>query len=190
MPKRIDEDKLFGETVAVFAEHGYQATTTLEIARRSGVSEVTLFRRYGAKSALINTALRHTLAQASFTPATVTDDVAADLVALLRMYAESTGRYGGAAFTVLTETPRHPELRETMEALMPNLTEAAEFLAAHQERGHLARREPWQMLMMLLAPVMVQGLWARTGASPIASYDPEATVGAFLDGNRPGRSGG
>jgi AcrR family transcriptional regulator len=66
MPKYIDEDKLFEATVAVFAECGYRATTTQEIARRAGVNEVTLFRRYGAKAALINTALTHVLAETSF----------------------------------------------------------------------------------------------------------------------------
>ena len=190
MPKLIDEDKLFGETVAVFAERGYQATTTLEIARRAGVSEVTLFRRYGGKAALINAALAHALARTPFAHIVVTDDAAADLVALVRIYAETTRQYGGAALTVLTEAPRHPELRETMDALMPNLLKAAELIAAHQERGRLARGEPMQMLMMLLAPIMVQGLWSRTGASPIEPYDPQALVSAFLDGYRASSSPG
>jgi AcrR family transcriptional regulator len=185
MPRRIDEDKLLAETVAVFVEHGYQATTTAEIARRSGVGEVTLFRRYGAKAALINTALKYALARPVSARIEVTDDVAADLVALVRMYTERTDQYGAAAFAVLTDVTRHPELRESMDELMVNLTKAAELIAAHQERGHLVRREPMQMLTVLLAPIMMHGLWSRTGALPIAPYDPEALVGAFLDGHRP-----
>jgi AcrR family transcriptional regulator len=184
MPKLIDEGKLFEETVAVFAEHGYQATTTQEIARRAGVSEVTLFRRYGGKAALINAALTHALARTPFAHITVTDDVAADLVALVRVYTETTQQYGGAALTVLTDAPRHPELRETIDALTPNLFNAAQLIAEHQERGHLARCEPMQMLMTLLAPIMVQGLWSRTGASPLVPYDPEALVNTFLTGHR------
>ena len=66
MPKRIDEDKLFGATVTVFAESGYRSTTTQEIAKRAGVNEVTLFRRYGDKASLINAALTHVLADTSF----------------------------------------------------------------------------------------------------------------------------
>jgi hypothetical protein len=106
------------------------------------------------------------------------------LVALVRVYAETTLQYGEAALTVLTEAPRHPELRETMDALMPNLVQAAQLVAAHQERGHLVRGEPMQMLMTLLAPIMVHGLWSRTGASPIEPYNPQALVSAFLDGQR------
>jgi AcrR family transcriptional regulator len=188
MPKQIDEDKLFEATVEVFAECGYQAATTLEIARRSGVSEVTLFRRYGGKAALINAALAHTLARSPFAQTEVTDDVAADLVAMLRGYAETTQRYGGAALSLLTDVPRHPELRVAMDALMPNLVSAAQLIAAHQQRGRLAPGEPMQLLMTLLAPVMVHGLWSRTGASPIVAYDPRALVEAFLDGH--GRDGG
>ncbi len=56
MPRRIDVERLFEETVTVFAERGYRATTTREIARRAGINEVTLFRRYGDKAALINAA--------------------------------------------------------------------------------------------------------------------------------------
>jgi hypothetical protein len=113
-----------------------------------------------------------------------------EVVEVVRIYAETTRQYGGAALTVLTEAPRHPELRETMDALMPNLLEAAELIATHQERGRLVRGEPMQMLMMLLAPIMVQGLWSRTGASPVEPYDPQALVSAFLDGHRASGSPG
>jgi AcrR family transcriptional regulator len=184
MPKRIDEDKLFQETVSVFAERGYQATTTLEISRRAGVSEVTLFRRYGEKAALINAALTYALARTPFAHITATDDVAADLVALVRDYAETTRLYGGAALTVLTDAPRHPELRESMDALMPNLSKAAQLIAAHQERGHLTQGEPMRLVITLISPIMVHGLWSRTGAPPIEAYDAETLVSTFLDGHR------
>ena len=46
-----------------------------------------------------------------------------------------------------------------------------------------------QLLMTLLAPVMMHGLWSRTGASPIVAYDPRALVDAFLDGHGRGRGG-
>jgi AcrR family transcriptional regulator len=183
MSRQIDVDRLFETTVTVFAEHGYQAATTQEIARRSGINEVTLYRRYRGKAALINAALTHTLARSPFARLTVTGDVAADLVALVRAYAETVERYGGAALTLLIELPRHPELTEA-GALVPNLRNAAEVIATHQERGHLAQGDPMQMLTTLIAPVMTAGLWARTGVPLTASYDPQALVSGFLDGHR------
>jgi AcrR family transcriptional regulator len=185
MPKQIDVGKLFEATVTVFAERGYQASTTLEIARRSGVSEVTLFRRYGGKAALVNAALTHILARTPFASLPVTDDVTADLIALVQAYAETVQQHGGPALTLLTEVPRHPELHEAKAALAANLANAARVIAAHQAQGRIAEDNPMQLLMTLIAPVLAFGLWARTGATAIAPYDPGALVTAFLDGHRP-----
>ena len=187
MPKYIDEDELFKATVMVFAESGYRATTTQEIARRAGVNEVTLFRRYGAKAALINAALTHVLAETAFAHVAVTDDVRADLVALVRAYTETAQLYGGAVMTLLTEVPRHPELREAMAALMPNLLNAARVIEAHQNRGRLTQGDPMQKLVTLIAPQLVSGLWARTGAAvPGPRLDPDNFVTEFLNGHRVG----
>lgn len=185
MPRQIDAERLFETTVTVFAERGYQAATTQEIARRSGVNEVTLFRRYGGKAALINTALTRTLAQSSFARLEITDDLEADLTALVRAYADTVQQYGGAVLTLLTEVPRHPELRDAMTALLPNLHNAAEVIVAHQARGHLTPGDPMRTLSTLVAPLMTFGLFDRAGAAGIApEHDPAAIVTAFLDGHR------
>ncbi|GAA1980883.1 TetR family transcriptional regulator [Microbacterium pumilum] len=39
--------------MALFVERGYAATTTAQIARRAGVSEMTLFRHFASKSAFL-----------------------------------------------------------------------------------------------------------------------------------------
>ena len=185
MPRQIDTDKLFETTVAVFAERGYQAATTQEIARRSGVNEVTLFRRFGGKAALIDAALTHTLARSPFARLTVTDDLTTDLVALVEAFTETVRRHGDATLVLLTEIPRHPELREATSALMPNQQAAARVIQAHQDRGELIEGEPMRMLNSLIAPLMVAALWQRTGNTPLGPEDtPEAIVGTFLNGHR------
>lgn len=185
MPKRIDEERLFEATVAVFAECGYRATTTQEIAARAGVNEVTLFRRYGAKAALINTALAHVLADSSFAGVAISGDVTVDLTALVRAYAETASKYGGAVATLLAEVPRTPELSAAMAALMPNLRNAAGVIAAHQDQGHLSAGDPLHTLVALIAPLLVFGLWARTGVAPaVPQLDAGSVVASFLDGHR------
>ncbi|PND58556.1 hypothetical protein CRM90_08015 [Mycobacterium sp. ENV421] len=185
MPKRIDEAGLFRTTVAVFAECGYRATTTQEIATRAGVNEATLFRRYGAKAALINTALTHVLADSSFASLAISDDVTADLTELVRSYVETAQQYGGAVATLLAEVPRNPELRDAISALMPNLVNAAGVIAAHQDGGRLAAGDPLRTLVALIAPLLVFGLWARTGATPqVPDIDAAGVVAEFLDGHR------
>lgn len=185
MPRQIDLGAVFDAAVSVFAEKGYRATTTKEIAERARVNEVTLFRRYGGKAALINAALAHVLADLAFARLTATSDVTADLVVLVRAYAEATQQYGGLVVTLLAETARHPELREALPALMPNLTNAAGVIAHHQDHHRLAPGNPMQKLVMLLAPLMMLGMWSRAGAPPVmAELNPDALVAAFLDGNR------
>ncbi len=185
MPKRIDEDQLFETTVAVLAESGYRATTTQEIAARAGVNEATLFRRYRAKGALINAALTHVLADSPFARVGVSADVTADLTALVRAYVDTADKYGGVVATLLAEVPRTPELRGAMAALMPNLRNAAEVIAAHQRNGNLSVGDPLQKLIALIGPLLVFGLWARTEAEPtVPSIDAGSVVADFLDGHR------
>lgn len=185
MPKKIDVDVLLGAAVTVFAEYGYKAATVQVIARRAGVNEVTLFRRYGGKGALISAALGHVLAQSPFARLTVSEDVTADLIGLVRAYAQTVQAYGGAVITLLTEIPRYPELHDAMGTVMPNLANAAGVIAIHQSRGTLAPGDPMQKLVMLIAPILAAGMWARTGAIAItAELDPETIVAVFLDGHR------
>lgn len=50
-------DKILEVTVRIFAEAGYHGTTTRRIAQEAGVNEVTLFRHFGSKEALLHAAL-------------------------------------------------------------------------------------------------------------------------------------
>jgi AcrR family transcriptional regulator len=53
-------EKLLEAAAKVFAESGYRGATTRRIAQQAGVSEITLFRHFGSKDALILEALRET----------------------------------------------------------------------------------------------------------------------------------
>ncbi|MCB0926025.1 MAG: TetR/AcrR family transcriptional regulator [Mycobacterium sp.] len=185
MPRRIDVDAVLAAAVSVFAEKGYRTTTTKEIAERAGVNEVTLFRRYGGKAALINAALARVLEDSAFGRLTATEDVTADLIALVHAYGETTQQYGGLVVTLLAETAHQPDLREALPALMPNLLKAAQVIAHHQDHQRLAPGNPMQKLVMLLAPLMMFGMWSRAGAPAVlAELEPHAVVAAFLDGHR------
>ncbi|GJG87093.1 hypothetical protein tb265_22740 [Gemmatimonadetes bacterium T265] len=53
-------DQILDAAARVYAEHGFRGATTRRIADAAGVNEVTLFRTFGSKAALIQAALRHT----------------------------------------------------------------------------------------------------------------------------------
>ena len=55
MPTR---DTLLEETARLYAEHGWRGTTTRRIAEAAGVNEVTIFRQFGSKEALLVQAIQ------------------------------------------------------------------------------------------------------------------------------------
>ncbi len=52
------KDHILEAAARLYGEHGFRGTTTRRIAQEAGVNEVTLFRRFGSKTALLLEALR------------------------------------------------------------------------------------------------------------------------------------
>jgi len=185
MPKKIDTDHLFKTTVQLFAEQGYGACTTQAIATAAGVSEVTIFRRYGNKAGLIEAALSHCLPRTPFGNLKASDDAQQDLCAILHAYAETFGEYGGAVITLLTDAPRHPELGAAVATLMPNMMKGAGIIASHQSAGRIGSGDPLHKLVILIAPIMATGLFGRIANTPkTVVFAPEMLAQMFLRGHR------
>src|SRR5512132_159393 len=54
----ISRSKLLEAAARVYAECGFRGATTRRIAEEAGVNEVTIFRNFGSKAALIHEAVR------------------------------------------------------------------------------------------------------------------------------------
>src|SRR5438874_1786321 len=52
-------DDILTAAAGVFAQHGFRGSTTRRIADAAGVNEITLFRQFGSKEALIREAMKH-----------------------------------------------------------------------------------------------------------------------------------
>ena len=59
-------DAILVAAAGVFAKHGFRGSTTRRIADAAGVNEITLFRQFGSKQALIHEAMRHLTQSAVF----------------------------------------------------------------------------------------------------------------------------
>lgn len=185
MPKIIDTDRLFRIIVQLFAERGYEGTTTQEIARLADVNEATLYRRFGSKPKLITEALQHCLATSPFADLSASDDTRTDLMSIVIAYEKTFAAFGGAVMTLMIEMSRHEELQAASSALMPNFMNAAQIIAAHQENGALKAGNPAQLLVSLIAPMMVSGMMgqSRTALS-VPAITPDEIVEGFLNGHR------
>ena len=105
-------EKLIEAAARVYATAGFRGATTRRIAEEAGVNEVTIFRLFGSKAALIDAAIQH---QAEVRPS--------EMVAL-------------------PERPRHPaaELTAWCQTQLEMLRERRSFI--RQEMGELTERPP------------------------------------------------
>jgi AcrR family transcriptional regulator len=55
----ISRDKILSAAARVYAEAGFRGSTTRRIADAAGMNEVTIFRLFGSKAALLSEAVRH-----------------------------------------------------------------------------------------------------------------------------------
>jgi AcrR family transcriptional regulator len=94
-----------------FAEHGYLGTSTRDLARAAGVTEVTLFRHFPTKEALFRAAVAEvsTLAQASPLPLEGDEPPAALFAAGLAIF-RLLGENRGVLRIMLGEAGRHPQV--------------------------------------------------------------------------------
>ncbi|MCC6498269.1 MAG: TetR/AcrR family transcriptional regulator [Propionibacteriaceae bacterium] len=144
----------------LFAERGYQATTTRLIAERAGVNEVTMFRAFGNKQGVLRAiADRFGSRQPSQTVAGLAG--AADLrVALLGLAHQEVANGladGGLVSRLAFEARSVPEVAEVFQGgPQGNLAAVAELLELAQARGELRTDLP--------ARVIAEGFFALTSS--------------------------
>ena len=184
MPKRIDIDAVYFATLELFCRRGYGATTTKEIAARAQVNEVTLFRRFGSKAALIEAAIRHGLTNSPFGQLEASDDAHADMLEIVRSYLSAYEHFGELVLTLIAQLSHYPELRGAAEALMPNMQNVSRIIASHQEAGRIKPGNAFQMSLNLIAPLAVAGFMSQSGLGPEhQGLDVDAHVRNFLTGH-------
>lgn len=128
-------DQLLEAAIRVINEHGWAGATTRRIADAAGVHEVTLFRHFGSKDALIREAMcwyadRTPIATLPDTPG----DAAAELTTWARQYYTHVSEARGHIRRSIGECENYPEQIATRPA--KRLHEGLErYLARLRERG-------------------------------------------------------
>ncbi|MCB8983763.1 MAG: TetR/AcrR family transcriptional regulator [Ardenticatenaceae bacterium] len=184
MAKQIDDADVFTTTVDVLLANGYAGATTKLIAEAAGINEVTLFRKYGSKAQLVTAALLHERAALEGEkPTEYTGDLAADLLGMVRTYAEAAHRQSGLMMLILSEVARYPELQEAMQVPFMLVSRFGQIVAQYQKEGRLQPGEPLLVVGALLGPVIVNTMLrsAETGL-PIPPIDLPVHIERFLHG--------
>ena len=104
-------DKILRAATELYAETGFRGTTTRQIARRAGVNEVTLFRHFGSKTALLHEAIQCACAREErrLLPL-IPGEVRVELLAWARAVWAGLWHRRGVIRTALGEIEAHPQL--------------------------------------------------------------------------------
>jgi TetR/AcrR family transcriptional regulator, mexJK operon transcriptional repressor len=181
---------------AAFFDNGYSATSIEEIARRAGVSKVTVYNRFGDKQALFTAAIAHECA--GMEASLCLDFSGAETL------RDQLLRFGEAMLTFLGrpelirfenmlggEMERHPELGALFLEAGPRRMKAnlGRIIAAGAARGEIRVDDPLlaaEMLAgMLKGFVDLERRFAGAPLEPVSSERISYAVDSFLRAHAP-----
>lgn len=184
MPKVIADMQIFQAAMTIIAERGYAGATTRQIAEAAGVSEVTLFRKYGTKAELVKRAIEALIEQTEFeSAAQYTGAIGADLLRVLAAYQESVIMHEHFFFVLFAELSRTPELADSFSQPLGLFQLIGQLLARYQADGVLKPENPLHGVVALLGPLIYLSMIERSTTDlSIPPIDIEMHIHSFLEG--------
>lgn len=160
--------RIIGSAIHVFAERGYAASSTAQIAAEAGVSKETIYAYFGNKAGLLREALTSLVAAPGDSVMVEPAERVASSAELLeqlrslamRLVTDLTQpQYLALARIVVAETPRDPSLAELFREAIAGrvLSGAASMVAAGQQAG-------------LVDPAVDTSTAARAFVGPLLTY--------------------
>lgn len=183
MAKQIQDEEVFEAVLQTLVENGYGGAKTKLIAKKAGINEVTLFRKYGSKGELVVAAIAYERFKMDDSNIQYTGNLRADLLSILNGYFNVSAHQSKLFPLIVSEMARYPELRETMKAPHSIVIMFGEIIARYQQDGALKAGNPILIVTSLLGPVIVNTM--LRAANPdlnLPLIDLELHVESFLHG--------
>jgi len=184
-------DKILIAAQTLFARHGYDGTTTKELAEKAGIAEGTLFRHFTNKKAILVEVATQGWME-------LLTDLLTELSGMANYEAISHVMYKrmlrlGNNYDMmrvcLMEVQFHPDLRDRIQSeVIEKMTDVAEaFFQTAMERGVYRQMNPRVIAQVFLGMFIVAGFSHETIAQPVASPQEmkemaEGLADIFLNG--------
>ena len=185
MPKILKDEQIYRAVVQVVSERGYAGATTKQMADAAGVSEVTLFRKYGSKQLLVKQAISFIIAENDFASSVqYTGDVHADLLRVVQAYRDTAVKNGLFIFALFADQARHPELLDSMKEPFTIFQSIGALISRYQSEGVLKPEHPLHSVAKLLAPLVYISTIRNANLDvSLQELDPSEHVDTFLKGH-------
>ena len=183
MPPPVNEDRILDAALSVWREQGYRDATTLKVAERAGIGEVTLFRRFGGKGKLFAAALAREAKSFEIAAMVPSDDVEADLFSIVRAYEQLLDRNGAIIADFLLNRPNDPAFDDMAAIPRATITKVAGIIVSHQQAGRLQPGPPLHLMISLLSPLVMSHMLRRAQPELGIGTTPQEIVRRFLKGS-------
>lgn len=139
-------DKILAATVQLMAEKGYKSVTIKEIAAASSVSEMTVFRIFGTKKAILDAIIDnylYTMPLEQTIKEKITYDLESDLLMISRLYHEALKKNKQVYLISIMERNTMPEIHLSVHKNAAKfLNVVIDYLKAMQQKGEVAIGDP------------------------------------------------
>lgn len=184
-------DKILKAAQKLFARHGYDGTTTKELAEKAGIAEGTLFRHFTNKKAILVEVATQGWIELLTDLLTELSEMASYEAISHVMYKRMLrlGDNYDMMRVCFMEVQSHPDLRDRIQSeVVEKMTSVAEaFFQTAMERGVYRKMNPRVIAQVFLGMFVVAGFSHETIAQPNASPQDmkdmaEGLADIFLNG--------
>jgi len=176
-------DSLLDVTARLYSEHGWRGTTTRRIAEAAGVNEVTLFRQFGSKEALLleaigQAAFEHLVVSLPETPANLTSE----LVYWGQAQHRSISAMRGIIRSCLAESEERPGLApQACGGGAVAVADLIRYLMLARQQKMIAPGGAIDAAAIMLINAIFMDAMTRDVMPAAHPYPPEQSIELFVD---------
>ena len=154
-------DEILAAAAEVFAQHGFRGSTTRRIADAAGVNEITIFRQFGSKDALLREAMQHMTDSAGLV---ILPEIPSDPERELTQWSESFIQHLRLRCSIIRKTmgeiEERPEMCECASAVPTQASnELCKYLGALRRQGRTAEKfDPKTAAAMLMGAIFADAM--------------------------------